>query len=175
LPIAFYKEDLLSTCKRITICSPAGDREVIEKPELKDKKYGKVTLRKYDHDLSKYDGKHPHLDIQIRVVEYGFDHWILNEFQVLQPTDGFNYTLRCKDGLEVKKNLVFVLDANYHQERADHDVFSITCTQWVTEGSGVAVIVGPKDVAEPEEASTNLQPEGVQDRESASASPPPVT
>jgi hypothetical protein len=143
--LAFYKEDKLSRCEKLTIYTPEGVRKNIDKPEMKKEKYGKVILRKFSHDLSEYNDSVPHLDIELRVTEYGFDHWILHEFQALQPTDGFKYTLRCRDKLTVKKSLVFVFECNYHIEEHDHKMFSITCNQWITEGAGVAVIIGPED------------------------------
>ncbi len=145
LDLAFYKEDVLSRCDRITISTPEGDKKVIESPEMKEQKHGKNILKKYSYDLSEYNGKFQHIDIELIATEYGFDHWILHEFQALQPTDGFKYTLHCMDGLSVKKSLVFVFDANYYIEEQDHGIFSISCNQWITEGAGVAVIIAPKE------------------------------
>ena len=86
-----------------------------------------------------------HLDVDLNVQEYGEDHWILLTFKALQPTDGFRFYLRCDDDLFIKDYSVFVVGAKYdvqHNLSNSNKEITITCNQWINEGSGLSLVVG---------------------------------
>lgn len=138
-----FDEDLSGSCKchHIAINTPDGRRELHDnlKFELEDKsgdisKEAKVKTDKYN--------KYSHLDVELKMVEYGKDHWALISFKALQPTDGFRFTLHCEGDVKIQEKAIFVVGANYFVDMADDksDLF-ITCNQWINEGSGLTVLV----------------------------------
>jgi len=148
IEFGFYKDDKESKCVHIQLCTPSGECSRTTAPKMVDSDIGGVPMNKCIHELNQYNRDDvPYLDVEVRAIEYGFDHWIMHEFQALQPTDGFVYQLRLRDDLEFKKSAVFVLNAAYKEETEREDCYIIKCTQWITEGSGLAVIIGPRTCA----------------------------
>ena len=98
----------------------------------------KINLKKYkDCD---------HLDIEIRFIEYGKDHWNLLTFQHLQPTDGFKYHLTVADDLFIHECSTFVYGAKIYIDRDnDKKEISLSCNEWSNEGTGVAMIISTSD------------------------------
>lgn len=86
------------------------------------------------------------LDVELKVTEYGSDHWTLIQFKALQPTDGFRFQLRCEDGITVKDHSIFVVGAKYYLDIADDKkTISVSCNQWINEGTGLCVLVAVPD------------------------------
>jgi len=140
--VAFEEEEGDSTCEFIAVCNPDGTRKTYEHPELKALAERGQELKVTTIDLSEHGEGCNHLDIEARVREYGTDHWIMLTFKALQPTDGFNFLLRCDEPLQIRKTSVFVLDANFYvEERDDNKELAVSCNQWINEGSGLAVLV----------------------------------
>ena len=131
-----------SFCSYVNVSDPEGIREEFKKPTLTEHNEGgdissRTTLPIKDFGIDKN-----HLDVELSVTEYGTDHWALIQFKALQPTDGFKFYMRCDGGVEIREHAIFVVGAKYYLHLSD-DKKSITvsCNQWINEGSGLCVLV----------------------------------
>ncbi|KPZ60113.1 hypothetical protein AN391_00521 [Pseudoalteromonas sp. P1-13-1a] len=135
-----------SQCHHVAISTPDGKRKLIDKFTFEEKNDGgdisKITYVNTDD----FD-EQPHLDVELKITEYGSDHWALIDFKALQPTDGFKFILHCADDIEVQEHCIFVVGANYYLDISDDKKeISINCNQWINEGSGLTVLVSdPQD------------------------------
>ena len=87
-----------------------------------------------------------HVDVEIKIREYGSDHWQLLYFTASQPTDGFSFRLFCEDGVIIKKNSTFMVGAPYYLSiSSDRREMSLSCNRWIDEGSGLCVIVAKQE------------------------------
>lgn len=135
-------EDKDSFCASVNISDPEGKRLVVEKPALGEHdEGGDITYRATIPVQAFAEGKN-HIDVELRLTEFGTDHWKMLQFKALQPTDGFRFHLYCQDGITIKEQAIFVVGATYHLE-LDKNAQSITftCNQWVNEGTGLCVLV----------------------------------
>lgn len=132
-------------CSLLSISAPDGYRFKKENLEfIEDTNEGKtckVSKTKINQDPKL---KHcNHLDVDLNVKEYGGDHWALLSFKALQPTDGFKFYLRCSEDIIVKDFCVFVVGAKYDViESTDKKEITISCNQWINEGSGLSILIG---------------------------------
>lgn len=143
--VAFYAEDKNSICTYVHITTPIGSRESFTGTQLEFKETDSEAglLRLALIDTSKFNNLHPHLDVEIKMIEYGYDHWGVAEFQFLMPSDGFNYHLRCEDNLEIKQYSTFIYGAKCFIDKVEKHEISISCTEWINEGTGFSIVVGP--------------------------------
>lgn len=159
-------EDPDSFCQYIRISKPNGDCLTFNKdatnneqskyhkqlPELNSDKSdsGDITYRtkieKMEIDLfSKECTNCNHLDIELLVFEKQRNNQqAFLQFKALQPTDGFVFDVSFSKELEKVSHAIFVVDAKY-QVNEQNNKFSITCHQWINEGSGVAVLLLKKE------------------------------
>lgn len=136
-------------CTFLSISSPTGHMQTFKEEDFKyekNVKEGKPT-RECKIVINDYENMKNcnHLDVDLNVQEYGEDHWILLTFKALQPTDGFRFYLRCDDDLFIKDYSVFVVGAKYdvqHNLSNSNKEITITCNQWINEGSGLSLVVG---------------------------------
>lgn len=142
-------EDQRSFCSIVTISDPDGKRKTYEKPELTRTDSGgdisylaKIPVKEFA------DGKN-HIDVELRLTEYGTDHWKLIQFKALQPTDGFRFHLHCEGDIKIQEHAIFVVGATYHLELPEsRESITFTCNQWVNEGTGLCILVSiPMKVA----------------------------
>ena len=96
----------------------------------------KVALINIEEISKGYD----HLDIELRIKEYGYDHWMLVYFKAEQPTDGFNFNLSVESPIQIKQFNVFDVGHNYHIDKTDKDLH-IGCYQWINEGAGLSTVI----------------------------------
>ena len=85
-----------------------------------------------------------HLDIELKMIERGHDHWIMPGFQALQPTDGFRFHLECDAPLKIQEEQTFIHGAEWHKDPEEvegESRMSIVCQQWIDQGSGVSAVV----------------------------------
>lgn len=135
------EESGTSDCQHVAISTPDGKRELHDNLEFEIHDQGGDISRRASIDTKKFNDQ-PHLDIEIKTIEYGADHWSLIDFQALQPTDGFKFKLHCDGDVSIQQNLIFVVGANYYvDESSNKKDLSITCNQWINEGSGLSVLV----------------------------------
>ena len=133
----------LSHCAYVAISKPDGARELISDPELKIQDDGGDISRRASIPTKIFSGDTNHLDVEIKVTEYGNDHWQLITFKALQPTDGFRFHLRCDGIVKIQTHAIFVVGANYYIEH-DKDEgkwITIGCNQWINEGSGLSILI----------------------------------
>ena len=64
--------------------------------------------------------------------------------------DGFKFMLHCDDDVIIQEKAIFVVGANYYVDLSDdRKDITITCNQWINEGSGLTVLVSiPHDIAD---------------------------
>lgn len=148
-------EDEFSLCSLVTISDPAGERKTFQKPELKKfDEGGDVSFRATIpvEDFAK--GKN-HIDVELRLTEFGTDHWKLLQFKALQPTDGFRFHLHCDGDIKIREHAIFVVGAKYNLEICEQGKsITFTCNQWVNEGTGFCALVSqpePRSIKEKEQ------------------------
>lgn len=131
-----------SYCHHVVVSTPDGKRVPFNKPPLVEDHNGGDITSKATIPIKEVGKDNNHVDVELKLTEYGKDHWALITFKALQPTDGFRFHLRCEDSVKIQKHAIFVVGAAYFVE-ADEDGKSITigCNQWINEGSGLSVLV----------------------------------
>lgn len=131
-----------SSCSVVNLSDPNGDRQTVSCPQLKESNEGGDVTYFSTIPVKEFgDGKN-HIDVEIRVIEYGNDHWKLLQFKALQPTDGFRFHIQCDGDIRIQEHAIFVVGAKYHLEQSeDKRAVTFTCNQWVNEGSGLCVLV----------------------------------
>lgn len=153
-------ENNQSYCDYISICNPEGKRFYKKREELalkENNEGGDITYLTKISFKSSIDGTNinsgivsgyeiskeaNHLDVEIKVTEFGDDHWSLVQFKALQPTDGFTFSIFCEDQIRIRTHAIYVVGAKYYiVESDDKKSFHLTCNQWINEGSGVSVVV----------------------------------
>jgi hypothetical protein len=140
ITIGLLKEDTLTTCD-VIVNMPNGERKKFKfdediKKNFKDREDSKVATL----DIKEYSEKFEHLDIELRIKEYGSDHWMFVFFKAEQPTDGFNFTLNVSEPITIKLFNVFDVGHNYHIDKTDKTLH-IGCYQWINEGAGLSSII----------------------------------
>lgn len=131
-----------SFCSYVAVSDPQGERKSFPKPELKAHDEGGDVSCRATIPIKEFgDGKN-HLDVSLSVTEFGTDHWSLIQFKALQPTDGFKFHLHCDGEVGIKDHAIFVVGAKYYLEISDDKkTLTVSCNQWVNEGTGLCVIV----------------------------------
>lgn len=82
------------------------------------------------------------LCVTINMTEVGGDHWCLLTFNNLHPTNGFDIKLHCNDDIEIRKYAVFFVNAECLTDAAsDKKGIHISTNQWITEGTGLTVLI----------------------------------
>lgn len=134
-------EDKESCCVYVNVSDPSGEQKPFENPELIEQNDGgdityRATIKINDFGIGKN-----HLDVELCVIEYGSDHWKMVQFKALQPTDGFKFSLRCEKDIFIQEHAIFVVGAKYYLNVSDDRKYiSISCNQWVNEGTGLCVL-----------------------------------
>lgn len=141
-PITVGFEDEESFCSCVSINKPNGDRKSFDNPELKKVNANGDISYVAEIPIKDFCDGENHIDVDLRITEYGSDHWKLLQFKALQPTDGFKFFVHCDGELVVKTLAIFVVGAKYHVELPDDKKsVMISCNQWVNEGTGLCVLV----------------------------------
>jgi hypothetical protein len=110
-------------------------KEKCEKEEFKDKIVYFIKVNEFCKEF-------PHVDIELRVKEFGYNHWMNVFFKAEQATDGFRMSVTCENDLKIKNYLLFDIGQNYNIDMFEENkIFHISCYQWIKEGSGVSLIV----------------------------------
>ncbi|MBK8890991.1 MAG: hypothetical protein IPN75_11730 [Dechloromonas sp.] len=141
IKVGFFEKEMDSTCDLLIINTPHGNRSVITEFNYEAVEIDAGKARLATIDLSTYQKDCSHLDIEINMVEPGFDHWKMLSFSALQPTDGFRHYVRCEDGLEVKDFHTFVFGAQVYIDAKGESELTISCNEWVNEGTGLSVLI----------------------------------
>ena len=142
-PIEIGFLDNISKCSFIEIYAPDGQRKRrtdIQPMQIEEESGLKWFLSKVEipEDFKKF----PYLNIELKVIEYGQDHWNHYVFKALQPTDGFSFSLRCDNNLFIQSYMVYDISKFYHIDVSnDCKEIDIKCHQWIEEGAGLSVIV----------------------------------
>lgn len=162
ITIGYEKKDTTeNTCEYVNVSTPDGVRHVFKDDKLQfseENAGGDVSL-KVVIPVSNIGKGHDCLDVELKVVEYGAVNSMLYSFKALQPTDGFKLSLHCDGDLFVKSHSIFVVGANYYLDIGEESKsISITCNQWVNEGSGTSILIALPDstaLSEPKECEVS--------------------
>jgi len=135
-------EDEESFCTSVIVSDPNGERKVFEKPNLELYDEGGDISYRANIAIQDFASKKNHIDVELKLTEFGKDHWKLIQFKALQPTDGFRFQLYCENNIIIQEHSIFVVGAKYQLDMNDRkDTISFSCNQWVNEGTGICVLV----------------------------------
>lgn len=152
-------EHVESCCDYVAISDPSGELMMKNKPALKEHNEGEDITYRTAISVKEFGSGKNHLDVELKVIEYGEDHWKMIQFKALQPTDGFKFQLRCEGAVTVKEHAIFVVGAKYYLRQSENgDFFSVACNQWVNEGTGLCVLVSLPHTNDSSAASTACSP-----------------
>lgn len=141
IKVGFLEDEMESTCKRVVVNTPHGDREVFENLEFKPIEVDAGKARLATIDLSKHAKKCSHLDVSLELLEAGTDHWIMLSFGALMPTDGFKHHLRCDDGLVINRFHTFIHGAKFYVDKEVDNEMTTSCNEWINEGTGISILI----------------------------------
>lgn len=131
-----------SFCSYVSVSDPKGERKLFENPELTEYDEGGDISSRVTLSIKDFGDRESHLDVELKVTEFGTDHWSLMQFKALQPTDGFKFYMRCDESVEIREHAIFVVGAKYYLSlTSDKKSISVACNQWINEGSGLCVLV----------------------------------
>jgi len=141
IKVGFLESEVLSTCRKVVVNTPHGEREVFENLDFEviDIDVGKARIATID--LSKHAKTCSHLDVSLDMTESGSDHWIMLSFGAMMPTDGFKHTLRCSDGLKINSFHTFIHGARFYTDRPSDVEMTTSCNEWVNEGTGLSILI----------------------------------
>lgn len=138
-----------SFCSYVSVSDPKGERKLFDTPELTEYDEGGDTSSRATLPIKDFGDRKSHLDVELKVTEFGTDHWSLMQFKALQPTDGFKFYMRCDDSVEIREHAIFVVGAKYYLSMSpDNKSISVACNQWINEGSGLCVLVAIPQASE---------------------------
>lgn len=143
IKIGFLESETYSTCNKIIVNTPHGDRDVYDEGdiEFKDEEIDVGKARIATINLSKHAKNCSHLDISIDMVECGEDHWIMLSFGAMMPTDGFKHTIYCDDGLKINSFHTFIHGAKFYTDKPSDTKMTTSCNEWVNEGTGLSILI----------------------------------
>jgi hypothetical protein len=137
-----------NSCEHVTVSTPIGERNFFNKEEIdfvESNSGGDISLIA-KIPIAEIGKNHDCLDVESRIIEFGSVTSLLYSFKALQPTDGFKLHLRCDESLYIKSTAIFVVGANYYVDTSsDKKTLTITCNQWINEGSGISILVAQPD------------------------------
>lgn len=141
IKVGFLESEVESTCSKVVVNTPHGDREVFENLKFEAAEIDAGKLKLATIDLSKHAKNCSHLDISLDMTEAGNDHWISLAFVALMPTDGFKHTLRCEDGLIINNCHTFIHGAKFYVDQKSDTEITTSCNEWINEGTGISILV----------------------------------
>ncbi len=141
IKVGFLESETESTCKKVVINTPHGERDVCENLEFKPIEIDAGKARLSTIDLSKHAKNCSHLDISLDLSEFGSDHWIMLSFSALMPTDGFKHALRCEDGMVINQFQTFIYGAKFYVDQPSNMEIITSCNEWINEGTGISILI----------------------------------
>jgi len=126
----------------------------------------------YKYDIPDDLHYHPYLAFQLRLIEYGHDHWQIFTLKTIGFFDGLATYLRCDRDLIVKDYMIYDLERNYSIRLSeDRKMLHINCSQWVEPGRGFSILVAKNSAtAIPTLVQQNLQNEPEAEQQDATDS-----
>lgn len=143
--VGFLKDDEHSTVD-VIVNLPDGERKTFMYEDIKEKFSITDFSRGTTINIDEYCSNFSHVDVELRVKEYGKNHWANVFFKAEQATDGFKFALYCEDDITVKTYILFDVGHNYHIDLSDdRKTMHLSCHQWINEGSGLSMIISKTD------------------------------
>lgn len=116
--------------------------EEIKNPELSEKIIEGEKAKLATIKVSRFQSE-KFLNIDYVNREVGYDHWYTASIQLLQPTYGLTYWIKCDDDIVVKSIDTFSQGASFTIQQNGNEA-NISSNQWINPGAGICVIVGKK-------------------------------
>lgn len=139
ITVGFLKDDLKSAVD-VIVNLPDGKRKQFLNDDLtfETTETSRRTFITLDEEYCQFK----HLDVELRLKEYGQNHWENVFFKAEQATDGFKFTLSCEDDISIKTYSVFDVGHHYHIDIDDKkQIIHISCHQWINEGAGISMVI----------------------------------
>lgn len=131
-----------SSCVYLRATNPTGERKELDNLELSETSENGNITSSTKLDIADFGKGHEHLSVELKVIEIGGKKEQLVQFMALQPTDGFRFELRCEDNISIIDKAIFVVGAKYYVDLSeDKKNITITCNQWINEGSGISILI----------------------------------
>lgn len=95
------------------------------------------------------------VNVEKQIRFKGLKHWINFGWLFNLPTQGFNFSITCRNGLIIKENIIIDSSNTYNiPSNGKNDKFNLSTTQWVSANTGFVITIGkdeeefnnPKDV-----------------------------
>jgi len=118
--IGFLKDDTHSSVD-VIINLPNGERKHFKYDEIKETFKFNEIAKIANIEVNEFCNLFNHVDVELRVKEYGHNHWMNVFFKAEQATDGFKMSVTCDDDLTIKTNILFDVGHNYHVDKNDLD------------------------------------------------------
>ena len=148
-------------CEQVIICTPEGKRQIFKYEDLtfnNQNDGGDISIMA-KVPVAEIGKGHDCLDVELSVKEFGSVNSFLYSFKALQPTDGFKLHLFCQDSLFIKSHAVFVVGANYYLDVDESKKsLTITCNQWINEGTGIAILIALPDATSLSDGTPAIEP-----------------
>ncbi len=94
------------------------------------------------------------IKIEKKIRFKGSNHWINVGWMHSCPTKGFNLSITCRDGLEIKESIVIDASNTYNvPSNGDDDKFYLSTSQWVSANTGFVITIGKNDTNNPKDDS----------------------
>lgn len=149
--IGFSPIDLGCGLSKIKIGGSHDLTEEIEAPMFEEKDQDGEKMKVATIKMKRYESE-KYLNIEFTSTEVGYDHWYVAAIQLVKPTNGLIYTVKCEDDLIVKYIDTFSQGATFNIQR-EEKVVNIIADHWINPGSGISVVVGKKQ----EEDSSTIE------------------
>lgn len=131
-----------SQCIYLHVTDTDGKRKSLQDLDLKEEDKGGVITSSTQLDITDFGKGHEHLTVDLKVIEMGGENEQLLQFTALQPTDGFRFELHCENSICIVDKAIFVVGTQYYVDLSDDKKnITITCNQWINEGSGIAIML----------------------------------
>lgn len=144
-PIVVGFEDERSTLNHAEVVGHDGNNISLNSSDfVEEKKIEESGFEwtQYSYNIPEQFNNSKHLTVNMKLSEYGYDHWKLFTYKTITPADGIKIILNCEEGLIVKDFMIFDNNRKYTTHCNDDRKFlEITCSQWISPGVGMNILV----------------------------------
>ena len=142
ITIGISQVDLECDLSKIRISGINNVLEEIAAPAFEEKIQDGEKMKIATIKMNKY-GAEKYLNIEFYSTEVGYDHWYTAAIELIKPTNGLTYIVKCEDDLVVKHYDTFSRGANFTIIKSENEIQFIA-DHWINPGSGISVVVGKK-------------------------------
>lgn len=86
------------------------------------------------------------ISVQIKVIEFGNDHWQVFSYKTIKPTDRVQINIKCEDDIIIRKCDTYGVQEDFDIAYADDNrSIKVTYNDWLEPGFGVNFLLAKKD------------------------------